>query len=79
MFFRAILHFQNVSNIKRTLLTTNLRNIHDYFSCKRITSTRPDIKKQLAMDSLPDYRVPLDVIEYESGKNRSILLQDKIM
>lgn len=68
-----------MSYIKRRVLTTSLRNVRDYFSHKRMPSARSHIKKQLKMDSLPDYKVPHDIIEYESGENPSILLQEKLM
>lgn len=62
------------------MLGTSMRNFRNYFtSSVSMASARRNIKRQLRMDSLPAYRLPHDIVEYESGKKPSESLQEKFM
>lgn len=77
MYFRAVSPLLNVPYTNRIVLITSLRNVSDYFNSSSMP-TRPNLRKQLRMDSLPQYRLPVEIIEYESGKEPSNSIKDKL-
>lgn len=65
-----------------SVLITNRQFVRKYFPStnEHRSYSRPDIKKQLFMEPLPQhYTVPQNIIAIESGKNPSSSLQDKLM
>lgn len=75
--YRAIVPLQNISLINRSKFIIRLIN-YDYFSSSSVPAPKPTMRKQMRMDSLPNYRLPYDYIEYEAGKTPSITIQDKL-
>ncbi len=73
----SVLLIRNLFLIENRMVLMTMTGQRKFNSIK-IFPSRPNIKKQLSMDSLPDYRLPIDIIEYESGKDASISLHDKV-
>lgn len=76
MYFRA---FFNVRD-KPSALISRWQTVREYNRSAIEQYSRPDIKKQLMMQSLPDYyTIPNDIIEIQSGKIPTTpLLQEKL-
>lgn len=74
MYFRA---FFNVREKPYVFIST-WQTIREYNHSTIKQFSRPKIRKQLMMESLPDYNIPHDIIEFVSGEIPTNSLQEKL-
>lgn len=80
MYFGGVFNVRNMPCINRPVLFTWRETVRGYFRPTIASLSRPDIKKHLFMEQLPDYyTLPQCIIDIESGKHPSPPLQDKLM